>query len=114
LRFLTEIHSQNLSITTKIIPESNEEAKELIGIEGEIWEYIIPYTPERLLAIIKEGVDRNVWYVVFNLKQLDNEEDICSAEYFVDAMKFSQKLFRWLSFRKFPGKFPKGWELVIR
>ena len=114
MRFLTEIHSQNLSITTKIIPESIEEAKELIGTEKEIWEYIIPYTPKRLLAIIKEGFDRNVWYVIFNLKQLDSEENICSAEYFIDAMKFSQKLFHWLSAVKFPDKFPKGWEVVVR
>ena len=110
MRFLTEIHSQTLSITTRIIPETAEEAKELVGIDQELRGYVRPHVSQRILVIIQEGFRGNTYYVIFNLRELGGT---CLAEYFIDAMKFSQDLFHWLSYVKFPNRFPRGWEVRV-
>lgn len=107
MRYQTEIDSQNLSVITRIIPENDDEAKSLVGIQQELRDYFLPHIPSRML--ISASFNGNSYYIVLNLKQSSREPP--SAQYFIQAMKFSQDVFHWLSMRNF--SFPKGWEVKV-
>ena len=97
VRYQTEIDSQNLSVITRIIPENDDEAKSLVEIQQELRDYLLPHIPRRML--IPASFNENSYYIVLNLKQSLREPPL--AQYFIQAMKFSQDLFYWLSARNF-------------
>lgn len=108
MRYQTEIDSQNLSVITRIIPENDDEAKSLVEIQQELRDYFLPHIPRRML--ISASFNENSYYIVLNLRQSLREPPL--AQYFIQAMKFSQDLFYWLSVRNF--SFPRGWEVEVR
>lgn len=89
-------------------PENPEDNKRLLEIEEELTKYVLRHFSKRLLAICWRGFKEDVYYMIFNFKEVRDE---CSAEYFVDAMKFSQDLFYRLKEKHL--EFPRGWEVRV-